>query len=558
MSKNKIKIIFFSICLVVACTLVALFLITKDAQPSAGSYNATYASLDTCLNNGDKFLAVKQHKIDSLKLMLSGKSLDDNRRWILSKALYDEYMPTVNDSAIAYANRCASIARQMGDNERLTESEMALAYQNALSGYYFEALAIFSQIKPEDVPTKQLSRYYYIGFKLYNDMANDATSNEKAYRQRSGVFKKQMIGIKDSNNLCKYELLTEDAINSRKLKEALTLSDKWQKMVKPYSHDYAIMAFFRSEVYRFMNDETQRKYWLTQSAIADTKCAVMDMASLWTLAELIYKDGDLDRAYRYMIHSWSCIETFSVHKRGAQASKVLALVNKNYQAKMQKANARIATMAILLLVLLSAVCIALILAISSRKKLAVAKDSLVYSNNRLKEAMLSLTANNKQLDESNRVKLGYITAFFSICSTYIEKLDNYRQKLGRKLKARQFKDMETMLNDKSNIEEEHQKLLETFDDIFFNLYPNFVEEFNSLLQPEFRLKAPYGQKDKTILRIFALIKLGITESSRIAEMLGYTPNTIYNYRTRAKNMSAVPRDEFEERLKVVAISQNYK
>jgi DNA-binding CsgD family transcriptional regulator len=172
-------------------------------------------------------------------------------------------------------------------------------------------------------------------------------------------------------------------------------------------------------------------------------------------------------------------------------------------------------------------------------KLAELNKNTKYINDQLQKV-------NSKLFEVNRIKEESIAQFFDICSGYIDKLEDYRKLLYKKAGNKQHEELFNMLKSTTLVDEERGKLYETFDTIFLNLYPSFVEDFNSLLINEEKVVLKPGERLNTELRIFALIRLGITDSIRIAGFLRYSLSTIYNYRTRARNNAVVSRDEFEE------------
>ena len=205
-----------------------------------------------------------------------------------------------------------------------------------------------------------------------------------------------------------------------------------------------------------------------------------------------------------------------------------------------------------------------------RRQLTVARNKLKQSNDQLASANQQLAAQtselaalnsqlsivNGQLTESARVKEEYIGKFFTLCSEYIDKLDQFRIKVNRKMKAKQLDDLFRISQNEEMKEEELAVLFANFDSIFLHIFPDFVDDFNALLKPEHRLPQPEKGKLPTDVRIFALIRLGIEDSSKIAEFLHYSPNTIYNYRARLKG-KATDRDNFEENIKrISSITRN--
>ena len=307
--------------------------------------------------------------------------------------------------------------------------------------------------------------------------------------------------------------------------------------------------------YGGMGYSDMEKYWLAQSALADIKNAVMDQASLWSLAEKLSREGDLERAHRYVEFSWHCTNRFSTHVRSWLVSPVLTMINDSYKQRLASANKRL-TIGMVVVSLLTLLLLALYIYVHrKRRQLAVARNELKQSNDELSALNAQLSALNTQLEnrtlelaDASRVKEEYIGKFLSLCSQYIDKLDLFRQKVNRKMKAKQLDELYHISQNEDMKTEELAELMQHFDATFLHLFPHFVEEFNALLQPEHRLVKPDNRTLPTDLRIFALIRLGIDDSSRIAEFLHYSPNTIYNYRARVKG-KALQRDGFEERVR---------
>ena len=180
-----------------------------------------------------------------------------------------------------------------------------------------------------------------------------------------------------------------------------------------------------------------------------------------------------------------------------------------------------------------------------RRELAVNAKELKILNEKIQLTNLSLKENNIKLTESNTIKEEYITQFFDICSAYIRKMEDYRISLLKKMQNKQYGELDKTLKSNTFITTELGELYHTFDIVFINLYPNFVSEFNNLLQAQEQIEPRNGEILNTELRIFALIRLGITDSVKIAAFLRYSLSTIYNYRTKVRNKSAVNREDFE-------------
>ncbi len=286
----------------------------------------------------------------------------------------------------------------------------------------------------------------------------------------------------------------------------------------------------------------------------------MDQGAMWELANLLMADGDMDRAYRYIHFAWQCASKFNTVKRNSQISPVLTAISDNYEASLKRANRQLLVLAIvssLLAVLLLGI---LFYSNSQRKKLARARNELSASNTQLAalNAQLSdlnsqMRSTNLKLNESNRVKDEYVGRFIHLCSFYIDRLDEMRKRVNKMVKGGDLDALRQFTGDSALRDKNLAELYEMFDSTFLHLFPNFVNDFNALLRPECRVALPAKGTLNTDIRIFALIRLGIEDSSRIAEFLHYSVNTIYNYRAKIKNGALGDRDAFESQVKAIGM-----
>lgn len=180
------------------------------------------------------------------------------------------------------------------------------------------------------------------------------------------------------------------------------------------------------------------------------------------------------------------------------------------------------------------------------KRLKVARHAMNNLNEELKQINADLQSVNNQLQESNQVKEEYIGYVFNMCSLYIDKQEELRKLLTRKIKAGQIDDLYQTVSSTSFVANELNEFFYTFDSIFLKLYPRFIEGFNALLQESERIYPKEGELMTPELRIFALIRLGISDSGKIANFLHYSAQTVYNYRLKVKNKSLLAKEEFME------------
>ena len=563
--------------------IIGCFCLTVPAQGHT-NLDSLYRVLDAAIDSADIFLQRKTARTDSLRLAYQ-KARTDADKFNVAEKVYQEYVPFDNDSAIAYQYACIDLAEKMGREDLKAKATVDLAFQLANSGFYNEARIHFSEV-PEKYLTGELADVYLTGLnQLYGEMGYyshdprlSQTFHRQAYEIRDSLFEKL-----DTTSAAWITLRTMVLNNKNQSEEALDYCDRWLKICEPGSRQYAIMSFYRSEIYKSLGNTEMQRYWLVQSALIDIRNAIMDQGALWSLANALIRDeGDVDRANRYVNFSWQCISRFSPHMRSWLVAPVVARINDEYKEQLQTANNRLRWTIGIISVLLMGILLSLLYVMKKRRQLAIARNELKVANEELAslngqlsdknqelqeantllhDANLLLSQTNEQLSEaiirlndSNRVKDEYLGKFMSICSEYIDKLDNYRIKVNRKLKANQYSDLMRMTSSEQLKEDELKELFDNFDTVFLHLFPTFINDFNALLRPEERITPTGKSLLNTDLRIFALIRLGIDESSRIAEFLHYSPNSIYAYRARIKNKAAGDREAFEQQVKQIGLT----
>ena len=543
-------------------TLLTISLPLFSMAGNKVNIDSLYAVLDAAIDSADYFLKVKNERIESLKDDYR-RANSDMERYETATKLYAEYTPFVNDSAIIYHYCCIELAEKMGRDDLKYKTLTNLAYQLANSGFYNEARIHFSEI-PQKYLNGELLNQYLSGMNhLYGEMAyysHDPKLQSEFYA-RQWQLQDSLLTQMDSTASSWVALKTMILNNHNKPEEALPYCDKWLAACKPNSRRFAIMAFYRSEIYKKLGDTEMQRYWLIQSALTDIRNAINDQGALWSLANSIIRDdGDLDRAYHYMDFSWNCLSHFSTHMRSWLVAPILTKINDQYKDQLRSANRELRWTVIIISILTIVLLLLLIYVSKKRRQLAVARNELAQTNQQLSQlnqqlqtANEELSQSNLQLHDSNRVKEEYITKFLGLCSGYIDKLEAYRIKINRKVKANQYADILKLTNSQQMKEEELKDLIINFDNVFLHLFPTFVDEFNALLKPESRIALNEDGSMTTDMRIFALIRLGLEESSRIAEFLGYSPNSIYNYRARIKNKAIGDREEFEKRVKDIGL-----
>ena len=519
-----------------------------------------YRLLDEAIEQSEQYVKVREERIAKLKTALE-VTRAANARYDLYHSLYEEYHSYVNDSAIFYLAHCIETAEAMGEQDRADEGRMQLAFQCTESGMYHEAVDLMQSIDEQHLDGKNQRLYNITMGHLYGEMAYycKVPALQQGYYAKRDQYTSRITSADDGSDES-LQFKEMQCYSNGDAKGALEFNDLRLKQVEKGTHAYAIVAFYRHLDYRLLGDSVQARYWVTQSALSDVKNAVMDQGALWELANMLMTDGDMDRAYRYIHFAWQCANKFNTLKRNNQISPVMTSISENYETSLKQANRLLLALAIVASLLAGLLLGILFYSNSQRKKLSKARNELSDSNMQLAQLNTQLSDLNSQmretnakLGESNRVKDEYVGRFIHLCSFYIDRLDEMRKRVHKMVKS---KDMEALykftegndLRDKNLTE-----LYEMFDTTFLHLFPNFVNDFNALLRPECRITIPEPGTLNTDIRIFALIRLGIEDSSRIAEFLHYSVNTIYNYRAKIKNGALGDRDTFESQVKAISL-----
>ena len=425
---------------------------------------------------------------------------------------------------------------------------------------YTESIDVLESVGRQEVAARLIPDYYTCFDHVYGELS--VYTQDKAlsghYWSISQAYRDSLYAIlppASEERLLMREALLRD---QHQYEEALKINDLRLAEMEPYTPQYAIATYHRSLIYKYSGDHLGEEKNLCISAISDIRSAIKDHASLWMLAQLLYEDGDMERAYQYMRFSWNATKFYNARLRSWQSADVLSLIDKTYQAMIEKQNGRLQQYLLLITTLLVLLIVALGYIYRQMKKLADARNHLQQANEQLnglneelRQMNSCLSSTNIELSESNQIKEEYIARFIKLCSTYINRLDAYRRMVNKKVSAGQIAELLKITRSQDALDEELEELYANFDTAFLHLFPDFVKKFNDLLQDNERIVLKKDELLNTELRIFALIRLGIEDSSQIAEFLRYSVNTIYNYRAKVKNKTRGSREDFEDLVRKI-------
>ena len=525
------------------------------------------SNLDSLLINLDQ--TILQHEIykdrrEARIRELKGKATkiapNSIAAYQLNDSIYREYKSYMCDSAVLYLTKNIRIACNLRDQEREYKSKLLLASLHAATGMYQEAVDVLEEVRRETLPASLTRDYYACKEQVYREISGNSRDPQsiRRYEDKSLVYRDSLAMMLPEEASKRVELQELALRADGHTDEALRINDTRLAKIPFGTPEYALTSYQRAMIYRQKKDREKEKYYLALSALSDIQSAITDLASLWMLADLLLKDGDIERAYHYIRFSWDETNRFRARSRSWQSADILSLIDKNYQATIEGKNRILVTYLTLISVLTLLLISAIVYIYRQMKRLAEARNHLQETNEQLKvlngelhQMNDRLQSANLELSESNRIKEEYIGRFMSLCSSYIDKLDGYRRMVYKMVSSGQIGELVKVTRSSKGLEAELNALYKNFDTAFLHLFPNFVTQFNSLLLEDEQVVLKRDELLNTELRIFALIRLGINDSSQIAEFLRYSVNTIYNYRAKVKNKACVSRDDFENLVRKI-------
>lgn len=469
---------------------------------------------DRLVEEADEYRACRQATIDSCK------ALNPQPEVLLQIA--ELYFPYCSDSALHYYTRTI----EAKDEHWSLLAAIRRIRLLASIGEYDEAFR--ENKKLGAIPDTYRISYLDAMYRLFSEaaMSSRLPVYSEEYWSLAHSYADSLIAFCDEQGLRPAEYWRQciSKANARRdFFSALAYTDSAMTMMTPQQHNYAIFAFERGVIYRDMGNIQTFYQWLIRSAISDVLCGVTDNGSCWMIAMEMYNQGDLERAYRYINYSVNNANIFHASTRYQQIAPMALIIGRTHEDMEHRFNLQLLATVIALVIVLIVIAIAVYIAFKRNKEL--------HTLNRQLQTL------NSQLEESNMVKEQYICRYLEVYSDMIDRMAHMARKTEKNPDAFLRKMMAAYYRD--------------FDQTFLALYPTFINDFNALLKPEARIVPKQGEMLTTELRIFALVRLGIDASAKIAQLLRYAPNTIYNYRAQMRNAALTDKDDFERRVRLL-------
>ena len=533
--------------------LLAVALGAAACRPAPRPDRATQQlllELDGYISASNMYVARKLDQMDALG-KLARSTRDPLRRYELEMNVAREFFPFSFDSTQVYLKHCQELAQDvLGDQDLYNEASVQLGHLYAKAGSYLEASQLlYGGVDTTTFSPSLMAEYIWDLYDFSKDLAGNSGMVEKLSIPPDSSFRPRLYQLlpKDSDRW--RSVLRDDFMDRGNLASADSVNRLLLATVKPEDRNFAIFAFFQSEIENLRGNQPERMAWLIRSAECDIVNAVKDYASLTMVAQNILP-LDVDRSFRYLRMAQEDAVLYNAKLRPWQISRFLMEVESAYSVRQDRQNRMGVISSILLAVLVLVLSLITYFLVVRSRKLSRMQKALAESNVQLAAANEELSVLNRQISKADKVKDAYIMDFLQGLSeqvALIRSQDNRFRNLLKQGKSDQlFRELAISERSEKALEDFYRK----FDETFLALYPDFVDQFNALLQEDARLVPPPGRLT-TELRIFALIRLGVDDSKKIATMLDYSVSTIYNYKVSVKNAALGDRDKFEERVKMI-------
>ena len=531
-----------------------VIIITLMIQPIyiKGDNNQLYKQLDAALAQRAHYVELKEKSLNEIKQ--GAKYVTSNEDKLkLYEQLANEYKAYEYDSAMTYVNKGLILAQKSNNiffNKRFQLSQTRLLITR---GFYAEAKEILQKIEPKEEPRDYQFLYYYTMYGLYNNWSTYCENNEfsKNYDLKKVEYLKKAIELSPKKDAFYYYLMGELYYFSNHPNNNKTIQyyKKALSMEKTNSRLHAMTAFALSEIYQKANNLELMEHYLLVAAISDVTSATKENVALQDIALFIYKHKtrSLNKAQEYINLSLEDAYAYNNRLRRIEISSKLQIITNAYTDDIKTTNRLLNIALLVIILLLLGVGISSLFIRKKNRLLKQKKDEISATSDKMEKLNGQLHLINDELKDTNQKRERLVKVYIDLCYKNIERNQKLRTLAVRKIKANQSKELLSLLSSSTNTEKENKEFLTEFDKAFLSLYPTFVNELNQQLTESAHIQLKENGEMPPILRVCALLRLGITESSKIAGILSYSPQTVYNYRSILKN-NAIDKEHFEENV----------
>ena len=498
--------------------------------------------LDNVIGKHDDYSKEKANRVSKLEHEVKSER-NLNERYRKALELENEYETYVSDSAANLLNECLDMAEQLGNDNYIKDVKLRMAMVYSMSGLFVVADKIFQEFDYEKLDQSYRGLYCYARIRYCENIARDIDDRRFSQRFIDEIdwCREELMKMWSEGSVPYLKELANRYESAGRYKEAFDILHDVYNQEASGSHGYAMLAMSLAKCYGLMGKEELEKKYLIIAAITDIKLSIKENEALLALSAILYHEGDIERAYRYVKVCLADANFYNSHFKDSVIARTYSIVDSAYMSRMDAQRKKLQGYLVVISVIVVLLVVVLFESFKQRNKLMLIRAQLKHANQ-------GLLIMNSRLDEANLIKERYVGYFMNQCSVYINKLDDFRKNVNRKIKTKQIEDLYVLSS--RPMEKELEELYANFDRAFLNLYPDFIEQFNALLKPEARFETEDGRLNIT-LRIYALMRMGITNMGQIAKFLNYSLQTVYNYKSKVKKDSLLDGDAFEEAVKII-------
>ncbi len=520
-------------------------------------YAVLLDTLDYVVNNKQTYFFQKDNHLNYLKAQYKS-ARDKENKFNALQSIIEEYKTYNLDSMLAYAKKCKSLAEELEPDRFRQLANVYYAEGLCSAGMFKESFEFLRYTSSADVDSTVRPQYFHVMHTLYDVMCDNTTDKDykNYYRSMSSRYADSILSVYDTLSFVYLIVKSDIHFKNNECDKALKCLQKID--INTLSQrNKAIYSYCRANVCRCTGDSINEIYWLSKTSLYEIPLAVREYSALQELAILLYKKNDIERSYNYLSCAIDDINKTHFRMREKGVSYAFPIVQEAYSKQVHKRNVQLIVTILMIGIVLFFMIVLIIQLwqqLKSNKELKTQTEKyaqeLIKTNNNLKEINERYTLLNNELEFNVMVKMKYLTQYMSLSSTYVEQICTIKNKI--QSVARANPEQKALLNklvEDLHIETVTDDFYENFDNIFLSLFPNFVAQFNDLLEEDKRVVPPdEPNRLNTPLRIFALIRLGMTDSVQISIFLKYSLSTIYNYRVRYRNYAIKDREHFEDEV----------
>jgi hypothetical protein len=531
------------------CILSLLSLQTVNAQQN--DISRLYDTIDSLIENRKDLFVEKEIRLKVLKDDLQ-RSTSEDQLFKINERIYDEYMAYDFDSAYYYINKNVERQRALGDADRFAASAVRMAHILAVSGIFNNARLLLNEVRVQDISKENKINYYEQQSELNlfrSEMAN-FTPLFPAYIDSMQHYRQKILEIAPHDSYNYIFNLATYTCEQGEVDEAIKMLEDYLPQLRQGERHYSVITSTLAYFYTHKNQPETREKYLLLSAISDLRGCILENNSLRELSIILLDRQEYKKAYNYIQLASADAKRYGSRLRSLQVARLTPLITDAYDAErahtQRRTNILLGVLSVITLLLVAAIIFVLFLI---RKRRAV-MEKIHAMNLELERRNAVIEKANNEMKESNRIKDEYIGRFLELSSNYIQRGEERAKLLNRLARDKKMAELYAELKSTASLNESVRLFYQNFDTAFLNIYPNFIKEVNCLMADGNQFEVDEAHKLTTELRILALIRLGINDNQKIADILRSSITTIYTYRSRLK-ARARSKDSFEDEIRII-------